>query len=287
MMIIKVLNYWIVASLTAFISYLLPSSSYSSIGICRRMSSQYLTSSSLRSSYTNDLVRPPIEFNLAQVLETAKFLEDHDDLAKIMGVYAVQSKDGEIKYVGTSLTIASSVKRHVEKFGIEELPSIRIQTFSNPSTDALNAYKLELIRQTSPSGNLVDAASWDDSDVVLTNKSETVSTKENELEAVRGRLSLEINKDKSGDIQSPFEGIIEEGSQSESVGESFIIGPKAGSGLEFTKENVDKVLDEVRPYLISDGGNVAVVSVDDFTRSVSLVLQGACGSCPSSTVNLH
>jgi Fe-S cluster biogenesis protein NfuA len=55
---------------------------------------------------------------------------------------------------------------------------------------------------------------------------------------------------------------------------------------DFTVENVDRVLDEVRPYLISDGGNVAVVSVDPATMGVSLALQGACGSCPSSTVTM-
>jgi len=59
-----------------------------------------------------------------------------------------------------------------------------------------------------------------------------------------------------------------------------------GGGLEFTAENVDKVLDEVRPYLIADGGNVAVVEVDEHTREVRLRLQGACGSCPSSTTTM-
>ena len=54
--------------------------------------------------------------------------------------------------------------------------------------------------------------------------------------------------------------------------------------LEFTRENVDKVLEEVRPFLISDGGNVAVVRVDAVKMTVELALQGACGSCPSSTV---
>lgn len=57
--------------------------------------------------------------------------------------------------------------------------------------------------------------------------------------------------------------------------------------LEFTKENVDKVLDEVRPYLISDGGNVAVRNVDTDTGNVYLVLEGACGSCASSTVTMQ
>jgi len=65
------------------------------------------------------------------------------------------------------------------------------------------------------------------------------------------------------------------------------IRPDTGSVLlELNKENVDKVLDEVRPYLIADGGNVAVVSVDLKTRSISLVLQGACGSCESSTTTM-
>ncbi|CAM6086802.1 unnamed protein product [Calypogeia fissa] len=53
---------------------------------------------------------------------------------------------------------------------------------------------------------------------------------------------------------------------------------------ELTVKNVDLVLNEVRPYLISDGGDVEVASVDDGV--VSLRLQGACGSCPSSTTTM-
>lgn len=54
--------------------------------------------------------------------------------------------------------------------------------------------------------------------------------------------------------------------------------------FELTPENVDLVLEDVRPYLISDGGNVDVVSVEDGV--VSLQLQGACESCPSSTTTM-
>ena len=32
--------------------------------------------------------------------------------------------------------------------------------------------------------------------------------------------------------------------------------------LELTEENVEKVLDEMRPYLIQDGGNVAIAEID-------------------------
>ena len=56
--------------------------------------------------------------------------------------------------------------------------------------------------------------------------------------------------------------------------------------LELDISNVDKVLDEVRPYLISDGGNVCVQSVDSETGNVYLLLEGACGSCASSTVTM-
>ena len=51
--------------------------------------------------------------------------------------------------------------------------------------------------------------------------------------------------------------------------------------LDLTWENVDRVLEEMRPYLIQDGGNVAISEIDG--PVVRLELQGACGTCPSST----
>ena len=57
--------------------------------------------------------------------------------------------------------------------------------------------------------------------------------------------------------------------------------------ITFNKDNVDKVLEEIRPYLISDGGNVSVDRVVEESQDVYLVLEGACGSCPSSTVTMQ
>ncbi len=54
--------------------------------------------------------------------------------------------------------------------------------------------------------------------------------------------------------------------------------------LTLSPENVETVLDELRPYLIADGGNVELVEIDG--PIVKLRLQGACGSCPSSTMTL-
>lgn len=58
----------------------------------------------------------------------------------------------------------------------------------------------------------------------------------------------------------------------------------SASILELTAANVDLVLDEMRPYLMSDGGNVSVADIDGAT--VKLQLEGACGSCPSSTMTM-
>ena len=55
--------------------------------------------------------------------------------------------------------------------------------------------------------------------------------------------------------------------------------------LALTPENVETVLDELRPYLMADGGNVELVELDG--PVVKLRLQGACGSCPSSTMTLR
>ncbi|PON37535.1 FeS cluster assembly containing protein [Parasponia andersonii] len=62
----------------------------------------------------------------------------------------------------------------------------------------------------------------------------------------------------------------------------FVVSPSCV--LPLTEENVEKVLDEVRPGLMADGGNVALHEIDGLV--VVLKLQGACGSCPSSTMTL-
>ncbi|XP_020221196.1 nifU-like protein 2, chloroplastic [Cajanus cajan] len=60
--------------------------------------------------------------------------------------------------------------------------------------------------------------------------------------------------------------------------------PNPAVELPLTAENVESVLDEIRPYLIADGGNVALHEIDG--NVVRLKLQGACGSCPSSVTTM-
>lgn len=54
--------------------------------------------------------------------------------------------------------------------------------------------------------------------------------------------------------------------------------------LPLTWENVQTVLDEVRPYLQGDGGDCKIVDIDGSV--VKLELEGACSSCSSSAVTL-
>ncbi|OUM98007.1 MAG: hypothetical protein BAA02_08625 [Paenibacillaceae bacterium ZCTH02-B3] len=49
-------------------------------------------------------------------------------------------------------------------------------------------------------------------------------------------------------------------------------------------DEVQDVLDKLRPFLQRDGGDVELVDVEDGV--VKLRLMGACGSCPSSTITL-
>lgn len=51
------------------------------------------------------------------------------------------------------------------------------------------------------------------------------------------------------------------------------------------KEQVQEVLELVRPALQADGGDVELVDVTD-DGIVSVRLTGACGSCPMSTMTL-
>jgi Fe-S cluster biogenesis protein NfuA len=48
--------------------------------------------------------------------------------------------------------------------------------------------------------------------------------------------------------------------------------------------NVEKALDEIRPFLMSDGGNIKLLSVKDFV--VKVQLEGACTGCSVNQMTL-
>jgi Fe-S cluster biogenesis protein NfuA len=52
------------------------------------------------------------------------------------------------------------------------------------------------------------------------------------------------------------------------------------------KDKVEKALDQIRPMLQGDGGNVQLISVDEASGVVKVKLTGACGCCPHATMTL-
>jgi Fe-S cluster biogenesis protein NfuA len=50
------------------------------------------------------------------------------------------------------------------------------------------------------------------------------------------------------------------------------------------KEEIEAILDQIRPNLKRDGGNVELVDAED--GIVKVRLTGACGSCPMATMTL-
>lgn len=52
------------------------------------------------------------------------------------------------------------------------------------------------------------------------------------------------------------------------------------------RERIEKALDNIRPALQADGGDIRLVDVDEAKGIVSVQLQGACAGCPSSQITL-
>lgn len=59
------------------------------------------------------------------------------------------------------------------------------------------------------------------------------------------------------------------------------------SNLDDTSKQIIDILEEyVKPAVASDGGNILFQSYDEESKTVSVILQGACSGCPSSTFTL-
>ena len=54
---------------------------------------------------------------------------------------------------------------------------------------------------------------------------------------------------------------------------------------EELKLNVEKALDEIRPFLESDGGNISLISIEN-DNLVKVQLEGACVGCSVNQMTL-
>eukprot|EP01041_Mallomonas_annulata_P004423 gene4423-8807_t len=204
--------------------------------------------------------------------------------SSLSGVYTVADDQENVKYVGISSVYSNDVK------------STRVQTFAIANLPAMEAFRSELFRKVGIPQRQDDAAfrriletegsEFFSADVQPTESSPAIADKQTPRKRLKDVIQSSKASNPTQPMQSPFisEANMSSTNKNPTVPSKPLVG--LGNSLEFNRENVDKVLDEVRPYLIADGGNVAVLEVDENTRDVKLLLQGACGSCPSSTTTM-
>lgn len=52
------------------------------------------------------------------------------------------------------------------------------------------------------------------------------------------------------------------------------------------KQNVEKALAEIRPFLNNDGGDISLVEIDEDNNLVKVQLEGACVGCTVNQMTL-
>ncbi len=53
------------------------------------------------------------------------------------------------------------------------------------------------------------------------------------------------------------------------------------------KEQVQDVINQIRPILQADGGDIELIGVDEKTGIVTVGLRGRCGGCPHAQMTLQ
>ena len=186
----------------------------------------------------------------------------------------------------------------LEQEGSQEVYSIQAQSFSVANRVATEAYRTELLKHLGgyPPGNAnwgIQVAEKEGMSTLGMITSDTGSVAAQHPDSMPEKKPGENAYEKEGKsgffpksnvntrgtttVISPFETQHKDNSRTQS---------ELIDTLDLNVENVEKVLDKIRPYLINDGGNVEIVEVDLQTGDVILRLQGACGSCPSSTTTM-
>jgi Fe-S cluster biogenesis protein NfuA len=196
------------------------------------------------------------------------------------------------QHVGVTRDLAETIKNHLDEHGKDRVAHVRALSFLIPNENAMESIASEWRREAMEVKGMTNfdpiLAAMDIDDFLEDDDDDDFDDDDDDdyFDMMAGAMSA------SRRDTAPAMGIEETQKQDENQIVSPFDQPTAyattdGESLLFNKENVDTVLDEIRPYLISDGGNVSVDSVDEATKNVYLKLEGACGSCPSSTITMQ
>eukprot|EP00815_Leptocylindrus_aporus_P009643 CAMPEP_0116059626 /NCGR_PEP_ID=MMETSP0322-20121206/5908_1 /TAXON_ID=163516 /ORGANISM="Leptocylindrus danicus var. apora, Strain B651" /LENGTH=367 /DNA_ID=CAMNT_0003544043 /DNA_START=111 /DNA_END=1211 /DNA_ORIENTATION=+ len=272
--------------------------------------------------------RPPPVFGSDLVYPAKVILNGLKDAQPCRAAYVILSKDyqrgdkdlaaqwSHAVYVGSAVDLYEAVSAHTAEFGDDVVAHVRAQSFA-PSVveDEVVAKVEEWQCLAKDFGATLSDGVWVSSMPI----EGSVGRKKLSMEEARAYLVEEddmddyddddddddddewedelisksvdevfVKSDTTDEIVSPFS------NDASSTSETNVASKerKVKKQLEFNAENVDTVLNEIRPYLISDGGNVSVKDIESTQEiggsinKVYLQLEGACGSCPSSTVTM-
>lgn len=224
-----------------------------------------------------------------------------------VGVFAIYDEAKALLYVSYSRNIVLSVKSILDQVGKESCAYVRNMVFLNTAMQTRQAMEEQQQRWidehgTIPPGNGPDKDMWSvgfDVKAMSQSEKDMYDEKRNKMVAAMGQR-VEQEDDGSLDM-AKLRSAVEEGDWSEVIQDQQsgpdtkttpfvqaqvhrVIGDHGNAqkgDVVMTVETVDEALEEVRPFLVADGGDVKVVEVDQ--GRVVVQLQGACGSCAASS----
>lgn len=236
-----------------------------------------------------------------------------------MGVFAIYDASRTLQYVSYSRNIVLSVKSVLSTVGVtneEKCTYVRAMVFQNramQTRQAMESQQAAWIEEngTVPPGNGVDKEEWsvgfamesmseqekglyDDKKTKMVaamgerQDSEALGSREKLKMAVEGGdWSAVIDEQTTAAVADGGTEHVAEGGEGQQremttpfAQASVHRAMKEHNQVVMNMETVDKALDEVRPYLQADGGDVEVVEVEN--GRVLLRLQGQCSSCTAS-----
>jgi hypothetical protein len=208
-------------------------------------------------------------------------LEGH----KIAAVYSLISSefrrgsDGwkDVSFVGTTMDLFAALSDMEDNYDPGSMAYVRALSFSFPKKaameDVANRWR-EFVKEAG--GSLqkdaddllrtaqieaMKAFAFDDDNDDEDDDDDDNDIDGDELDIMSAGLSsLQMNRENEEAVLSPFANGSTTGTEKRD--------------LPFTAESVNIILEEVRPYLISDGGNVSVDRVDESNNNVYLKLEG-------------
>jgi len=234
------------------------------------------------------------------IVNAAAWMEARAGQELSPGVYAIYDAAAALQFVGYTRDVQGAFEAHRASVGGERSAKVRVAVFANKSMATRVNLRAEADRwieewvqanggegSAIPPGNTAMGAAlgwklapevWEEDNVKPAAAAAAVKAPAAAAAAGAGAEGV--------GIISPFDA-----TAAAAAGDTSTAAPADDAPLdpdrpllELTMENVDAALEEVRPYLIADGGNVEVVGIED--GIVAVRMNGACGTCTSSNATL-